>query len=218
MTHPENGKPLWDESRVEALLEQFFQREIPAPLRGQNPARLRQMPASTASQTPAAKARANSAAGGVMVGFSLLLMLMVAMTVWDGSPNSPNTRNSSTGDDSTNASHSQRDDGEAGPLEPLKHDDQGPIELRPRTRPVGTEGSGTEKSLFPELDVEVFPLDVDSPSNQDKSRKPSAQETPMPEEGRTLPESQPPAADPDEAQIEPMLPELRAIFPTAGID
>ncbi len=215
MTHPENGKPLWDESRVEALLEQFFQREIPAPLRGQNPARLRQLPAPTASQTPAAKARANSVAGGVMVGFSLLLMLMVAMTVWD---RSPNTRNSYPGDDSTDASHSQRDEGEADPLEPLKPDGQGPIELRPRTRPVGTEDPGTEKSLFPELDVEVFPLDGDSPPNQEKSQESSDQETPMPEQGRKLPESQPPAADPDEAQIEQMLPELRAVFPASGTD
>jgi hypothetical protein len=141
-----------------------------------------------------------------MVGFTLVLMLMMVLLVGNPMPQDSANPESKT----SNQLNSQGDD---GVLEALEHEGQGPIELRPRIEPVGTEDPerrGSGKSPFPELDVEVYPLDGEAPARPDKSRKPSA-DTPMPEEGRELPESGRPAPDPDEARFDPVLPELRAI-------
>jgi hypothetical protein len=221
MTPPENGKPLWDESRVEMLLEEFFPSEIPAPLREPNPSRIEriQLAARSSSATApmrAANSRANSKTGGLMVGFTLMLMLMMALIVGNPLPQNRGVPQSNP----DNPSHSQSGNQDEGSLEALKHNGQGPIELRPRIHAVGTEDPehpASGRSPFPELDVEVYPLDGEAPANPEKSRKPSVQK-PMPEEGRKLPESQPPATDPDEAQLEPMLPELQAIFSASGLD
>src|SRR5688572_16967829 len=115
MTHPENGKPLWDESRVEMLLEEFFQREIPAPLREPNPGRIprSQLAAPSSSATPpsrAAKTRANSKAGGLMVGFTLMLMLMMAVLVWNPIGQHSADSNSNTNPHADETSNSQVDD------------------------------------------------------------------------------------------------------------
>jgi hypothetical protein len=221
MTPPENGKPKWDESRVETLLEEFFQREIPQPLRGPSPSRLPRSARATSSPSNTAsnrapKSRANSKTGGLMVGITLTLMLMVTMLVFNPAPKpseGPGSNASGHHNETTNANRDDRDD---GVLDALEHNGQGPIELRPRIRSVGTDDP--EKSPFPELEVEVYPLDGDSPARKDKSRKPSGTETPMPEDGRELPEGQPPAADPDEAPLESMLPELRAVIPDSARD
>jgi hypothetical protein len=225
MTQPENGKPPWDESRVEMLLEEFFQREIPAPLRQPNPARIPRSqlaaPSSSANApSRAANSRANSKTGGVMVGFTLMLLLMMALIVWNPISQTSDDVRSEGNRHSDDTSDSQANDHDEGVLKALKHDRQGPIELRPRIQSVGTEdpeNHNSRKSPFPELDVEVYPLDVEAPAKQEKPRKPSVQK-PMPEEGRALPESQPPAVDPDEARLEPMLPELEAIFPASDLD
>lgn len=225
MTHPENGKPLWDESRVEMLLEDFFQSEIPAPLRDPNPGRIprsqQAMPSAsaTASSRPA-NSRADSKTGGLMVGFTLMLMLMMVRIVWNPISQNSNDLKSGGNKHSDDTSNSEANDPDEGVLKALKHEGQGPIELRPRIESVGTEdpeNPATEKSPFPELDVEVYPLDGEASGNRDKSLKPSTKK-PMPEEGRELPESQPPKADPDEARFEPMLPELRAIVSAANLE
>lgn len=223
MTLPENGKPLWDESRVESLLEQFFQREIPVALRGPNPSRLERSQLAALSspegtESRGTNSRANSKTGGLMVGFTLLLMLMVVMVVWNPSPqDSPNPR-SSTGGQSAETSDSEPDEGDDDVSDALRHKGDGPIELRPRIHSVGTDDPAPKKSPFPETEVEVFPIDGESPKAQGKPRKPADHDTPMPEEGRTLPESQPQENDPDEARLEPMLPELRAIFPASELE
>lgn len=216
MTPPENGKPLWDESRVERLLEQFFPREIPMPLRGANPVRVpRTQLAGPVGSNRAAKSRANSTTGGLMVGCTLALMLMVVVLLWKPASQQKTVPPQNAGRSSNEAADSQAEDRDNGVLEALKHDGQGPVELRPRIQAVGTDDP--EGSPFPELDVEVFPLDGESPKRPGKSPMPTPQ-TPMPEEERELPESQPPAADPDEARLETMLPELRAVFPALGLD
>jgi hypothetical protein len=215
MTHPENGKPLWEESRVEALLEEFFRREMPAALRGENPPRFQANEITAPSPPSVSNSRANSKAGGLMVGFTSLLMLMVVTLVWNPAPqdtSDPGSKSRAPSSDTSNAESD--DDGDAS--DALRHNSDGPVELRPRIHNVGTEDPnhpGSEKSPFPELDVEVYPLDGEAPANRSKSRKPESSETPMPEEHRELPEGQPRGSDPDEARIEPMLPELQAIVP-----
>jgi hypothetical protein len=224
MTPPENGKPLWDESRVETLLEEFFRREIPAPLRGQDPARLDRKPLESSSASVpvpnrTANSRANSKTGGLMVGITLMLMLMVGILVFNPAPHPSQDSGLNTRNRPNETSNSKGDERDEGVLESLEHNGQGPIELRPRTQSVGTddpENPAAEKSPFPELDVEVYPLDGDSPARNGNSRKSSGTETPMPEEGRELPESQVPAVDRDEARLDRVLPELRAFVPESG--
>jgi hypothetical protein len=219
MTHPENHKPLWTESRVESLLEDFFRKEMPSALRGQAPelpprGRSRLSTASSSRQSQTAKTRANSMAGVLMVGISSLLMLMLAFITWHDSSFSKSV-NSSTGSSRSHAAELESD-----PLNALKHDGQGPIESRSRIQSVGTEDllNPGQKPPFPELDIEVYPLDRESPekgpeqSRRPESRRTNSQRSPMPEENRQLPESDPPAStDPDEARSEPVLPEIRAI-------
>ena len=208
MTHPENGKPLWTESRVETLLEEFFRREMPPALRDPEPAppsaRVPQMSASRPA--PSVKGRGNSLAGLVMVGFSSLLLLMLALRSWDNS-HSPETGPGpaqSTLEDSGDSS-SDRD-----PTEALKHHRRGPIELRSRIQNVGTDEPDSPGETFPELDIEVYPLDREAPGEDKpaKSRPANPERSPMPEENRQLPENAPSGTDPDEAQLEPVLPEL----------
>jgi hypothetical protein len=213
MTLPENGKPLWDESRVESLLKEFYQREMPAPLRHPNPARLQrsQLPVPSASNWDA-NSRANSKTGGLMVGFTFILLVMMVVIVWNPPFEAPPDPGSNTGHRSSETSNSQVKDPEGGPSDPFKSNRQEPVEMRPRTHAVGMEDS--ENPPFPELDVEVFPLDGEAPIAP-KSRKPAADDPPMPKERRALPENQP-GPDPDEAQTPSLLPELPVVFPAAG--
>jgi hypothetical protein len=203
---------------VQALLEDFFQKEMPAALRGPIPAR-RQRPVSPArSALPrrAAKPRANSLAGYCMVGFTSVLMLMLAFLAWDNTGLPPegsatNTQLSPLPEDNADLGHRETP-GEPGDF---RLDGKGPIETRPRTRTVGTEElfpNGGEHPPFPELDIEVYPLDRESPAEAEpsESRRQDAPSTPMPEESRQLPENSPSDPfDPDEAALEPLLPELR---------
>ena len=221
MTPPENGKPLWNEAQVAVLLEEFFQREMPADLRNESPEllpRARALPVKRASSEPlrnparSKEPRPRSIAGVVMVGFSSLLMVLVALIYWnDPSPKSPDEGPGNVA--GPNESES-RDDGEFDPLGP---NDQGPVEKRSRIHSVrqGDPGGAIE---FPELDIEVFPLDPNAPSSEDEGKHRLPEEkssdpksTPMPEEGRHLPESRlPEPNDPDEADDLPLLPELQA--------
>jgi hypothetical protein len=210
MTHPENGKPLWSESQVESLLEDFFRREMPKALREPSPAptphrNLPSAPSSRAPRTQTAKRRANSLAGLAMVGFSSLLMLMIAVMAWNPNPD-PNPErhtNDSSSPESRSESHLEPD--------PLNQTKDGPIEMRSRLRNVHTgEEPGNESPAFPELDIEVYPLDRESPEKQREQPRPKNPErSPLPEENRLLPEAAPgEAIDPDEASIDPVLPEL----------
>lgn len=234
MTHPENGKPLWNESRVESLLEAFFRKEMPPALRGPNPARpprapFPSAPAPSPPRNRAAKSRANSLVGLMMVGFSSLLMLMLAFLAGNDSGFSP----SDSGPGSS--IHSTSDDSSSGgndASDPLKQNDQDPVEMRSRIRPVGTEdllNPSGEKSPFPELDIEVYPLDREPATDEEpeKSQLPESRtnktpRTPMPEETRQLPENKPSeSTDPDEARLEPLLqpllPELGGISETLPV-
>ncbi len=185
MTHPENGKPLWSEAKVEALLEEFFRREMPPAVRDSDPAAPRtERSPMPAAQIESAKRRANSLAGLVMVGSSSLLMLMLGFLAWDAShpPDSgAPTQSTSESDESSPATP-------ADPLKALKHDGQGPVELRSRIQNVGTEDSSDSpggKADFPELDIEVYPPDQ-APPEEANPILPEAR--PMPEEIRHLPE------------------------------
>ncbi len=212
MKQPENhNKPLWTESRVASLLEDFYRKEIPAALREPHPTeRISLVPARTVSLNPIAKTRANSFAGLLMVGCSSLLLLMLAFLVSNNShpPSVPANGLPTTAQaDKGSATDHRGEDS----LDALKHQGQGPIEMRPRVHNVGThEGSNSEVSPFPELDIEVYPLDRETPAKAEPG--PSRRPAPMPEEHRPLPESESPApAKPEEPRAEPLLPELQTI-------
>lgn len=224
MTLPENGKSLWTESQVETLLEDFFQREMPAALRKDNPSppptresrnRIsRKTPVLSAQRVPAASGRANSWTGGAIVILSSLMMLLVGLMIWDGSRNPVVPTETNADSDTENRSKP----GELGPnpLDALQHNGQGPVESRPRLPHVGI--GNPEKPDFPELDIEVFPLDPRSEPDIPPEMRglpefgpPLEDNPPMPEENRSLPESRSSGAkDVDEEDNEPLLPELRS--------
>lgn len=208
MSHPENDQPLWTESRVESLLEDFFRKEMPQALRSSNPAPPSAFPFSTAqapaARTQTAKRRADSFAGLAMVGFTSLLMLMLAVIVWNHSSGpTSETHSTSQGSSSIRSEPTREND-------PLKQTSEGPIEMRSRIQDVTTDPISNDKPVFPELDIEVYPLDRESPVDESEKPRPANPErAPMPEESRQLPESTPaPSADPDEARLDSVFPEL----------
>ena len=227
MTHPENGKPLWTEAQVETLLEEFFEQEMPPDLRSDPPGLpprhpARSFPASLRlhsgqkTSSSAIQKRSRSQPGIVAVGFSAVLMVMVALLAWDRPDSSLSTKNTKPRPEGSAVSED-----DASPVNdsanPLDREGRGPVEMRPGVHHVG-EGDPGGPSQFPELDIEVFPLEP-GPARGKKAPKPSLPEsqppqsepTPMPEENRPLPENQPPqSADPDEAASEPVLPELQS--------
>lgn len=228
MTPPENGKPLWTEAQVESLLEDFFQKEMPAALREEHPALpTGERPTRTsanisapveAPRVTATPDRANSWKGGVVVVLSSLMILLAARMLWDPSP--PSDSHGKTlvhPETKADSELSDRDSpAEPDPLNALRHDGQGPVESRPRLPHVGT--GDPDQPDFPELDIEVFPLDPRSepdrpPRKRDlpESGPSAAEESPMPEENRSLPESRSPDSNEmDEDDLEPLLPELRS--------
>ena len=169
--------------------------------------------------------RSRSSAGTVTVGFSaLLMMVMVVLLAWDR-PNSPGENSGSRspdnkhrheGDSPALSRHAEQDRND--PRNPLHREGQDPVEMRRGIHHVGQGGPGGHDSKFPELDIEVFPLDREPAPGKNKkspkpelpkSKRPKSELPPMPEENRHLPENRPPhSADPDEAALEPVLPEL----------
>lgn len=230
MTPPENGKPLWTESQVESLLEDFFRKEMPPALREDNPSLPTRVPRNrllandagpSVQPVPAASDRANSWKGGAVVVLSSLMVLMVGLMLRDDSP-TPSGPSGKTvvhpesKPDSETGNRSQPGTPGHDLLDALRHNGQGPVELRPRLPHVGT--GDPERSDFPELDIEVFPPDSHSgsgrlPENRGLPESGSSPETkhPMPEENHSLPESRSSGSnDVDEDDVVPMLPELRS--------
>lgn len=239
MTPPENGKPLWNETAVAALLEDFFQKEMPADLQSESPERPAQRPTGrrlpTASVPPSRPANPpaspnaprRSIAGVLAIGFSSLMMVTVALLYWSEPPSEPQNRGPETMAGPQSGRSNDRNDGTHPAPDPadeavdsLSHGGGGPVESRHTISPVG-RGEPDEPAHFdfPELDIEVFPFD-DLPKNPDESeeehRLPEeesapSEATPMPEEGVRLPESRRPEAnDPDEADGPSLLPEQGA--------
>ncbi len=218
MTHPENGKPLWNESRVETLLEEFFHQEMPPDLRSESPhlPPRHQSGSSRLTATPsrprnASAERSRSSAGTMTVGFSALLLVMAAVLAWDR-PAAPREN----ADSRSSGEQRKPEHARTHSSNPLAREGEGPVEMRPGIHHV-REGDPDQGSAFPELDIEVFPLDREpgpgknkksAPPELPESRPPNSERPPMPEENRRLPENRSPQPpDPDEA-LEPVLPEL----------
>lgn len=217
MTRPENGKPLWNESQVGALLEEFFEREMPADLQTESPElpprerfpQSRPMRSEPSRKTGAsARSRPRSIVGVLAVGLSSLLMVMIALLYW----HQPTSDRPGESDPSV-AGPEEAENGDSV-IDAIEQDGNGPVESR-RIHSVG-QGDPGENMEFPELDIEVFPLDPDAKEPEESENRslpeqnPSdAERTPMPEQGRHLPESRRPESDdPDEADDLPLLPEL----------
>lgn len=231
MTPPENGKPLWNETAVAALLEDFFQKEMPADLQSEAPELPAQRPTgrrlATASVSPSRPANSpasphaptRSIVGVLVIGLSSLVMVTVALLYWSEPPADPRDRGPEAMAGPQSGRSNDQNDG-ADPtddaVESLSSGGEGPVESRHTISPVGRGEPGEPANFdFPELDIEVFPFD-DLPENpgesEDDHRLPeedssSSEVTPMPEEGFRLPESRRPEQDPDEAEDPPLLPE-----------
>ncbi len=231
MTHPENGKPLWTEARVETLLEEFFEREMPPDLRTDPPGlpprdqiglSRRSWPTGHQASLSTPRQRSRSQSSILAVGFSAVLMVMVALLAWDRPDSS--VSNKDRQEDSAVSEHADSPT-QNDSFNPLDREGQGPVEMRPGIHHVG-EGDPAEPSNFPELDIEVFPLDQGPARGKNapqpalpESQRPQSEPTPMPEENRPLPENLPPhSADPDEAAQERLLPELQSSpIPASGL-
>ncbi|MCA9070093.1 MAG: hypothetical protein KDA84_14270 [Planctomycetaceae bacterium] len=230
MTPPENDKPLWTETQVESLLEDFFQKEMPPALRENNPSlpkldpRIQQSAGTfttlekSVPPVVATPERANSWTGGAVVVLSSVMMMLVALMLWNEPTPRPGPKKEAGVPSETNgeANTADRNQPEPAPLDSLRHDGKGPVELRPRLPHVGT--GDPDKPEFPELDIEVFPLYPKAERNKGPEQR-SLPESgslpkdphPMPEEERSLPESRSPGSqDVDEEETVPLLPELRS--------
>jgi len=238
MTPPENGKPLWNETAVAALLEDFFQKEMPADLQSETPERPAQRPtvrrlptASVRTSRPAnppasPNAPTRSIAGVLGIGVSCLLMVTVALLYWSEPPSDPQDQGpeAMAGPQSDDFGGSSDQGGNADPvdevMESLSHGGEGPVESRHTISPVGRGEPGEPADFdFPELDIEVFPFDdlPETPKESEEEHRLPEEEsspsdvTPMPEEGLRLPENRRPEAnDPDDADGPSLLPEQGA--------
>ncbi len=136
MTDPENNQPLWNDARVESLLEDFFTEEIPLPLRGETPV----LPNPVSIAVPAQLQRSQSIAGVLMIGVSALLVVLVAVVLTKPIPTSPSdtvSQPQGNSPDPVTASHSPLENSsEPGPIPNLMNPDVGPVESRPRIQNV----------------------------------------------------------------------------------
>jgi len=207
MTPPENDAPLWNDAQVESVLVEFFREEIPPELRQESPEppitawESRSTTATPVREQPPQTSRATSPAGTMMVLCSSVLIAMLAVKFW--SPSTTSEADSQADSQENSSQPLPRAHRKPDPYSEILNP-QGPVESRPRTAPV--RQGDPDENRFPELDIEVFPLDG-KPSKSDANR--SLPEDGLPEsEERTLPESRPDPLDPDEPDDLPMLPML----------
>lgn len=162
-------QPALSEARVEALLEEFFRREMPAELQrvadrrseaaGGSSPRLARWSASWRRPGPAGIA-------GIVGASAAVALALVALTIH--SPPTPDARpaapQSSSGSESGAGSGVLADESDAAaPADLLQLSvEEGPVELRSRRQieKVRATDSGTGvEAEYPELDILVFPIE-----------------------------------------------------------
>lgn len=165
---PMNNPIHWTDERIDAVLAEFFQQEMPEELRhpghASEPApsasNARPVVAAVAPHTHSAPAgRAPGSAAGIVV--SAVCLAMAVMLTWGTVPRSGHPDAAESTADGRADSAIETVESAGSPVRGSRAPVESGTDVRSRTIPVsgGSSDGTTIESELPELDVEIIPID-----------------------------------------------------------